>query len=216
MPDTASADDPSALAAAIVERARTAGRRTLVAIAGAPGSGKSTFADGLAERLNRTRGAGFAAVLQMDGYHYDNAVLRDRGLSDRKGAPPTFDVDGLAADLDRLHAGGRPVAVPVFDRGLDLARAGARIVGAEVPVILVEGNYLLLDTPPWDALAGRWDITVFLDAPLPVLEARLLRRWHDHGRDTDAAAAWVAANDLPNARTVIDGSRPADWRIATG
>ncbi|NBB82638.1 MAG: hypothetical protein GVY28_04465, partial [Alphaproteobacteria bacterium] len=55
-----------------------------------------------------------------------------------------------------------------------------------------------------------------LDAPLPVLEARLLRRWHDHGRDADAAAAWVAANDLPNARTVIDGSRPADWRIATG
>ena len=64
----------------------------------------------------------------MDGYHFDNAVLAERGLLARKGAPETFDVDGLAHDLARIRAGGRAVAVPVFDRKLDLARAGARII----------------------------------------------------------------------------------------
>lgn len=219
MPDPVPAE-PAALTAAIAGRARAAARagarRLLVAIAGAPGSGKSTFAERLADRLNAAEGAGFAAVLQMDGYHFDNAVLDARGLRDRKGSPPTFDVDGLAADLARLATAGRAVVVPVFDRALDLARAGAREIGPGVRVVLVEGNYLLLDDPPWDALDRWWDLSVFLDVPRPVLENRLVRRWLDHGRDRAAAEAWVRSNDLPNADTVIARSRPADWRMANG
>lgn len=219
MPEAAPAD-PAALAAAIVERAHAdaeAGAgRLLVAIAGAPGSGKSTVAEQLADRLNAAEGPGFAAVLQMDGYHFDNALLDARGLRDRKGSPPTFDVDGLAGDLERLAAGDRTVVVPVFDRVLDLARAGAREIGPEVRVVLVEGNYLLLDDPPWDGLARWWGLTVFLDVPRPVLEERLIRRWLDHGRDRAAAEGWVRSNDLPNADTVIARSRPADWRMSNG
>lgn len=219
MPEAAQAD-PAALAAAIAERAHAdadaGARRLLVAIAGAPGSGKSTFSERLAHRLNAAEGPGFAAVLQMDGYHFDNAVLDARGLRDRKGSPPTFDVDGLAGDLARLAAGDRTVVVPVFDRTLDLARAGAREIGPEIRVVLVEGNYLLLDDPPWDGLARWWGLTVFLDVPRPVLEDRLIRRWLDHGRDRAAAEAWVRSNDLPNADTVIARSRPAEWRVANG
>ena len=76
---------------------------------------------------------GEAALMPMDGYHFDNAILVERGLLPRKGAPQTFDVDGLARDLERLRAGGREVIVPVFDRKLDLARAGARAIRPEQP-----------------------------------------------------------------------------------
>lgn len=184
-------------------------RRILVAIAGAPGSGKSTLAEALLAELE-AQAPGDAALVPMDGFHYDDMVLRGRGLLPRKGAPETFDVDGFAVALGRIRAADRPVAVPVFDRELEIARAGARIVGPEAPVVLVEGNYLLLDEAPWDALAPLFDLTLFL----PVAEAELARRLHDRWRgfgfDPEAARAKAEGNDIPNARLVAARSRRAD------
>jgi pantothenate kinase len=192
---------------------RLTDRRIIVAIAGAPGSGKSTLAEALCEALNSRR-AGVAAVMPMDGYHLDNAILDARGLRARKGSPPTFDVDGLASDLDRLRAADRTVILPVFDRDLDLSRAGAREVGPDVPVILIEGNYLLLDQEPWRSLATKFDLTVFLDVPETVLEHRLIQRWLQYGHAPNSARARALGNDIPNARLVATTSRPADIHIA--
>jgi pantothenate kinase len=186
--------------------------RLVVAIAGAPGAGKSTLAEALCATLCG-RHAGLAAVMPMDGYHLDNALLDARGLRARKGSPPTFDVDGLARDLARVRAADRPVIVPVFDRDLDLARAGAREIAAAVPVIVVEGNYLLLDRDPWRGLAPLFDLTVFLRVPEAELERRLVARWLHHGHDPAAARARALGNDIPNARLVASASRPADITI---
>jgi pantothenate kinase len=200
----------AALAADLL--ARSAGRgRYLVAIAGSPGAGKSTLAEALLAEL-QAAAPGRAALVPMDGYHLDNAVLAERDLLARKGAPETFDVDGLARDLARIRAGGRAVAVPVFDRRLDLARAAARIILPEQELVLVEGNYLLLDAAPWDALAEAFDRTVLLEAPAEELRRRLVRRWLEHGLDPAAARARAESNDLPNARLVAEGSRRADVR----
>src|SRR5574343_471249 len=136
-----------ALVAMLAERAE--GGRVVAAVAGAPGSGKSTVAERLCDALN-ARQAGMAAVLPMDGYHYDDLHLVPAGLRPRKGAPETFDVGGLYHTLKRLRARDEDfVAVPVFDRDIEIARAGARMIPAEVPVIVVEGNYLLLGQEPW-------------------------------------------------------------------
>ena len=186
------------------------GLRRMVALAGPPGAGKSTLVEGLLVALGPV-----AAVLPMDGYHLDNALLDARDERRRKGAPWTFDVGGLARDLQRLSADDGPVLVPVFDRGLDLSRAAAREIGPEVRVVLVEGNYLLLDQAPWDALAGFWDVTVALDVPEPVLKARLMQRWLDHDHTEAEALARVEANDLPNARLVLANSRAADLVVGT-
>lgn len=193
--------------------ARLADRRMIVAIAGAPGAGKSTLAGDLCAALNQRR-AGLAMVMPMDGYHLDNALLDARGLRARKGSPPTFDVDGLARDLARVRAADRPVIVPVFDRDLDLARAGAREIAPGVPVILIEGNYLLLDQEPWRDLAGLFDLTVFVAVPEAELERRLIARWLHHGHDPAAARARALGNDIPNARLVAAGSRPADITLS--
>lgn len=182
--------------------------RRLVAVAGAPGSGKSAFAEALAAAL---AGRVAAAVLPMDGFHFDDMVLEARGHRPRKGAPHTFDVEGLAALLARLAADdGRDVAAPVFDRAIEIARAGARIIGPEARLILVEGNYLLLDDPAWAPLRRRFDVTVFLDVSEPVLERRLLGRWAGYGLSPEAMRAKLEENDLPNARRVATGSVLAD------
>ncbi|SDE50594.1 Panthothenate kinase [Paracoccus isoporae] len=179
-------------------------RRHIVAIAGAPASGKSRIAAWLDERIAD------AAVLPMDGFHYDDAVLEARDLLPRKGAPATFDVDGLAHMLARLAADdGRDIAVPVFDRGLEISRAGGRIIPPKARLILCEGNYLLLDDPAWTALAPFFDLTIMVTASLDLIETRLARRWQDHPE----AQRKMQENDLPNARLVMRASRPADLRL---
>ncbi|QDZ00192.1 nucleoside/nucleotide kinase family protein [Nitratireductor mangrovi] len=193
------------LAATVFRRA--AGRsRFVVGIAGPPGAGKSTLAEALLPLLPD----GSAAVVPMDGFHYDNAVLDERGLRARKGAPETFDFDGLHVLLSRLAAGEAEVAVPLFDRAADLARAGAAIIAPAVRFILVEGNYLLLDEAPWTQLAPLLDHTVFLEVDESELERRLVQRWLDHGHDAEAARQRALSNDIPNARRVAERRRTAD------
>ncbi|TKT82418.1 nucleoside triphosphate hydrolase [Aquamicrobium sp. LC103] len=180
--------------------------RVVVAIAGPPGAGKSTFAEALLALLPENS----AAIVPMDGFHYDNAVLETRGLRARKGAPETFDFEGFRALLERLRKGGGEVAVPVFDRGSDLARAGGSIVGADTKYILVEGNYLLLDESPWYGLAPLFDYSVYLDVPRPELEKRLIQRWLDHDHTPEAARERAMSNDIPNAERVIARRRSVD------
>ena len=191
-------------------------RRLVFAIAGPPGSGKSTFVEHLREGLNAAS-PGVADILAMDGYHYDDAILIARGDRPRKGAPHTFDVDGLAAMLDRLAKDdGRPIAVPVFDRDLEIARAGARIVEPTARIILVEGNYLLLDDPAWAPLRTRFDVTIMLTVPEPVLVERLDTRWTGYGLEGDAMTAKMDGNDLPNMRLVLERSVAAEFTVENG
>ena len=183
-------------------------------MAGPPGSGKSTLADRLAGLLNE-RVPGFADVLPMDGYHYDDVYLVPAGLRPRKGAPHTFDVGGLFHTLKRLRAADEAeVAVPVFDRKIEIARAGARLIPASVPVIIVEGNWLLLDRTPWGRLRPTFDITVLVEVPEDVLRSRLRGRWEGLGLTEAEIIAKLEENDLPNGRLVRDASISPDFVIA--
>jgi pantothenate kinase len=185
-------------------------RRRIVAIAGAPGSGKSTTAEQLKERLNARR-EGVADILPMDGFHYDDLVLNARGHRARKGAPHTFDLDGFRTALERLRADdGREVAVPVFDRSIEIARAGGRIIEPEARIILVEGNDLLLDEPGWRDLGALFDVTVMVEASEEVLIDRLTERWMGFQLEPEAMVRQMEGNDLPNMRLVLAKSRPAD------
>ena len=198
----------ASIAAAIFKRAAGA-QRFVVAIAGPPGSGKST----LAQRLNVVLPEDASAVVPMDGFHFDDVVLDSRGLRPRKGAPETFDYAGFAALLKRIRAGEPEIAIPVFDRSMELSRAGASIIDSEVKFVLVEGNYLLLDEEPWSALSGLFDFSIFVDVPRGELERRLLERWRGHGKSDEDARAWIASNDLPNIERVLARRRRADLVI---
>lgn len=185
-------------------------QRVVVAIAGPPGVGKSVFAEKLCAAIG-SRMDGAATIVPMDGFHFDNAVLDARGLRHRKGAPETFDARGYVELMRRLARGDREdIAVPLFDRYLDIARAGASIVEPRHRFVLAEGNYLLLDAPPWSELAGLFRPTIWLDLSDDALEERLVKRWLHHGLERPAATRRAHDNDLPNARFVRENSRPAD------
>lgn len=183
--------------------------RFMVALAGPPAAGKSTLSERLCQSLNLEK-PGIAAVVPMDGYHFDNAVLEPRGHLFIKGAPETFDADGLILDLKRIRQHDHTVAVPVFDRPLDLARAGGRLITVEHRVVIVEGNYLLLDQAPWTALHDLFDLTVFLEVPDNILERRLFQRWLNMGQDPDGALERTHHKDMLNARLIKSKSVPPD------
>ncbi len=185
-------------------------RRFVVAIAGPPGAGKSALARTMLPLLPE----GSAALVAMDGFHLDNAVLDARGLLARKGAPETFDFGGFAALLKRVREGGEDIAVPTFDREADLARAGGAIVPGDARFVMVEGNYLLFDEEPWAGLAPLFDFSVFLDVPPPVLEERLVQRWVDHGHKMEEARQRALSNDMANAERILNARRSADLVLA--
>ena len=189
-----------------VVRERGAEVRSITAIAGAPGSGKSTLAERLVERLNAAEPES-AAVLPMDGYHYDDWYLVPRGWRPRKGAPHTFDVAGFAHMLKRLRENQEAeIAIPVFDRDLEIARAGARMIPASIRHIVTEGNYLLLAAEPWSMLQGLFDTTVMIEVPEAELKARLLERWKGFGYAPAEALEKAEGNDLPNGRLIMTES----------
>ena len=194
-----------------VVRQRGQSTRSLTAVAGPPGAGKSTLAEALAAKLNE-EAADSAAVLPMDGYHFDDRILVPRGLRPRKGSPETFDVAGFYHMLQRLKRNDEAeIAVPVFDRDLEIARAGARLIPRSVRHLIVEGNYLLLDRPGWSRLSSLFDITIMIVVPEAVLRQRLVARWQGYGLPPDEITAKVEANDLPNGRLVVSGSVQAEF-----
>jgi pantothenate kinase len=197
-----------------VVRQRGASARSITAVAGPPGAGKSTLAEALALRLNDEH-TGSAAVLPMDGYHFDDRILVPRGLRPRKGAPETFDVTGFRHMLQRLKRNEEAeIAVPVFDRDLEIARAGARLISQSVRHLIVEGNYLLLNRPGWSALADLFDTTIMITVPEEVLRRRLAERWQNYQLPPEEVAAKVEANDLPNGRLVVSTSIPAEFVLS--
>jgi pantothenate kinase len=187
-------------------------RRIIIALAGPPGSGKSTISERLAARLNENE-PGSAAVVPMDGFHYDDMLLNERGWRPRKGAPHTFDCGGYAHLLSRLAANAEDeIAIPVFDRAIEISRGSARIIPRSVRYIVTEGNYLLLAREPWSMLRPLFDIAVFLQVDSEALRRRLLERWKE--LSPEELVTKMEGNDLPNAETVLNESAGADFILA--
>ena len=191
-----------------IEKLAIGDKRALIAIAGAPGSGKSTFAERLSGYLGKK-----ASVIPMDGFHLDNSVLEAKGLLSVKGAPQTFDCAGFAGLVSCIKE-GKIQKFPTFDRALDKVIPEGGQLSKEASILLFEGNYLLCDLPGWAGLADMWDTSIWLDVPIDILRARLIRRWRDHGLSDREAIKRAEENDLKNARQVLAHALPARWVIS--
>jgi len=182
------------------EARRLAGgrERCLLGIAGAPGAGKSTFAAELLELLEPD-----AVVVGMDGFHLANRVLVELGLLKRKGAPETFDAAGFRILLGRLRTNDDEVVyAPQFHREIEDPIAGAVAVPRAATIVIVEGNYLLLDEGPWRGLHYLFDEVWYLDLDGRTRRDRLLRRHVAFGKSPEDALHWVRDSDERNAALV--------------
>lgn len=174
------------------------GGRRLLGLCGAPGSGKSA----LSAELQQALGAQ-AVVVPMDGYHLAQAELERLQRADRKGAPDTFDAAGYIALLRRLRAqpAGEIIYVPAFRREIEEPVAGAIPVFPETPLVITEGNYLLLDGP-WAPVRKELDTCWFVDTNEVERNSWLLARHVRYGRSQAKARAWIEQADAPNARLI--------------
>jgi pantothenate kinase len=202
-------DEVDATIAQLAERARRLaadGERRILGITGAPGSGKSTIAAALVDAL-----APAALLVGMDGFHLANRELERLGRRDRKGAVDTFDADGYVALLRRLRdPGERLVYAPDFRREIEEPIACAVPVPAEVPLVVTEGNYLLVDSGPWSAVAELLDEAWYLEPPDAVRVERLVARHVAYGKPPDVAREWSLGTDQRNAELVAGTRRRAD------
>lgn len=190
-----------------IEELLTLPRRPVVlGIVGAPGSGKTTLAEYLVGHLGER-----TALLSMDGFHLSNAELLRLGRRDRKGAPDTFDAAGYAHALGRIRA-GESIFAPTFDRRIDEGVAAGTWISADCPLVLTEGNYLLLPDGDWAGVAAQLDEVWFVGGDERLRRQRLTARHVTFGKSPEQARAWVEAVDEPNARLVA-ATRPRADRV---
>ncbi|MGW5051086.1 nucleoside/nucleotide kinase family protein [Actinokineospora sp. NPDC004072] len=179
-----------------------ADRRRLLGICGPPGAGKSTLAARLADALG-----GRAALVGMDGFHLAQRELDRLGIAAVKGAPHTFDADGYADLLARLKARTDPVVyAPEFRREIEEPVACAVPVRRETPLVITEGNYLLL----WPRVRALLDEVWYVDVPDDVRRERLRLRHEAHGRTPEQAWERTLGSDEANAVLIASTRDRAD------
>jgi len=177
--------------------------RTVLGIAGGPGTGKSTIAQKLVTELGNV-----AAYVPMDGFHMKHAKLEASGTVADKGMPHTFEGAAFADFLERLKSATGPVNGPGYSRKIEDTVDDAFTVPATARLLVVEGNYLLLATAPWWRVKPLLDRSVYLEIPAETVRARLMKRHAEEGLFTaERNRAHIERVDLVNYDT-IQRSRP--------
>ena len=196
----------------LVEAARAlvvAGERRILGLTGAPGAGKST----VAEQIVGALGPQVAVLVPMDGFHLANEVLIALGRRNRKGAHDTFDDGGyarLVAALRTQRAEDPVVYAPRFHREIEESIGSSIPVPATVPLVVTEGNYLLLDSDAWPIARSHIDQVWFLAPDTDVRHDRLVRRHQAYGKSREEAEFWALGSDERNARLIESTAGRAD------
>ncbi len=179
--------------------------RVVLGLVGEPGCGKSTVARSLAEQLS-------CPIVGMDGFHLAMDVVERRGLVRVKGAPHTFDAGGFIALLERLRRTPPESTIwaPRYDRAMRNPIGSAVPIEADARLVLVEGNYLLLDSEPWDRVAPLLTACVYLDLDRDTRIARLVDRHIAFGKPPEVAREFVLRSDEANAELVAQSRPRAD------
>ena len=200
---------------------RQKGRRILVLLAAPPGCGKTTLASFLEKLSREQKDMTPLQVIGMDGFHRRQEYLKSHfvqrdgkqvSMVEIKGAPVTFDLP-LLADRIRRVAAGEVCGWPVYDRMLHNPVEDALTVDGNI--VLLEGNYLLLDESGWRDLSAWADYTVSITADEELLRSRLIDRKIKTGVEEQKAIRFVDFSDMPNVRLCLEKTMKVDLLLQT-
>jgi pantothenate kinase len=185
------------------------GERTLLGVTGAPGAGKSTLAQAVVDHVGER-----ARLISVDGFHLAQERLAELGRLDRKGAIDTFDAAGFVALVRRVRKPGEEIVyAPAFRRDLEEPVAGAVAVEPEVRLVVVEGNYLLIEHEPWAALRSLFDEIWYCERGEEVRIRDLIARHRAYGKSEAEARAWALGPDQRNAELITPTRERADFVV---
>jgi pantothenate kinase len=202
--------DPDLLARA--QRLVVPGERRLLGITGPPGAGKSSLAEPLVAALGPS-----ARLVAMDGFHLAQTELHRLGRQEHKGTPDTFDVFGYLALLRRLRDRNEEVVyAPRFDRALEEPIGSAIAVPRDVPLVVTEGNYLLLDSGAWAGIRPLLDECWYINPDEDDRLSWLIARHERYGRSPKEARTWSLGSDQRNAELIEATKHLADVVIRPG
>ncbi len=186
--------------------------RIIIFLAAAPGCGKSTLAYYLEELSNHK-----IQALGMDGFHQTNIYLNSHSrknsndlLAYHKGAPDTFNVESLIKHIQSIKE-NKETYWPIYDRNIHDPIENA--IKVEKDIILIEGNYLLLNEYPWNSLKDYADYTIFIHGEPIDLENRLVNRKMHSGASLETALKHYHETDKPNILLVNSNSLPANLTL---
>ncbi len=198
--------------------AREKKERCIIFLAAPPGAGKSTLAL-LFEQLAKTGGKACVQALGMDGFHhYQDYILhhdvnvdgKRYSMKEMKGCPESFDFQRLLSYVKKLKQND-VMFWPVYDRRLhDVIDDQIKV---DAPIVLIEGNYLLLDEMPWRQLYTYCDDSLFLRTDEKQVRKRLIQRKVMGGMLVHEALRFCERSDLANVRRILKHQLAANVEI---
>jgi hypothetical protein len=198
---------------------RNSGKRQLVYLAAPPGAGKSTLA-GFLEHLSLGNGElEDIQAIGMDGFHRRQEYLLSHTMTRDGREIPMIDVKGAyeTFDFDKLHNAIKSVLSadvcywPTYDRLSHNPVEDAITVNKNI--VLLEGNYLMLDIDPWESLSSYAAYTISVMADEDMLRKRLISRRIASGHPAERAAEFVDYSDMYNARICLEHSKKSDLML---
>ncbi|MBR2668395.1 MAG: nucleoside/nucleotide kinase family protein [Solobacterium sp.] len=194
-------------------------RRILVMLAAPPGAGKSTLVSFLETLAKEVIPGKKVQAIGMDGFHRRQEYLLSHTVSvngqeirmvEIKGAPATFDLEKLTDKVKEVTM-AQSCLWPVYDRLLH--NPIEDVITVDGDIVLLEGNYLLLDMDGWRELSGYADYTIAVQAETEFLRARLTARKEASGNTREKAVQFVDFSDMANVRLCLEKTRKADLEL---
>ena len=195
------------------------GKRLLVMLAAPPGAGKSTLVSFLESISKDIIPECKVQAIGMDGFHRRQEYLishstfvdgEEVSMVDIKGAPITFDIDKLREYIEKALVQPK-FSWPVYDRHLHNPVENAITIDSDI--LLLEGNYLLLDEDGWKDISRWADYTISIKAAPEMLRERLIDRKEKSGNTREKAEQFVDYSDMRNVKLCLEHSMKADLEL---